>query len=198
MIVFLDLDRTLFRTDAFGEVIWQYVHGLYPEVDPQACYENRDDYFRSVGDMYYHDIGQQLSDMGLDPETVYSQLAVSELADGRCEFDGVKDLIDSLRERTDVTVLTFGDDAYQRFKVQLCPSLQGLPVVTTLEPKARLLAHVEGSYCVVDDKPIGNELPGDARFIQVSLEGKEVDGEALWPVFFALTDVKEYFDKTLA
>jgi hypothetical protein len=192
VIVYLDLDRTLFRTGE-APVIWQAIAALYPEVDGTAAYEERERYYVYAHDQYYYDMSRQLESYGLDPETVYEQLRGSDLADGRFEYEGVHELILALKPHVDVQIFTFGADDYQRFKASLCPSLLGLPIVTTLRAKAEVLDDSEAECWLVDDRPIGDELPGNASFVQVSLEGKDVPPDATWPVFRSLGDLQVFF-----
>ena len=84
MIVYLDLDRTLFKTQDFFAV-WDVIAAEYPEATGAAA--KRRDYYRTVDDMYFYDMSAQLRDLGLDPETVYAEVAQSEYADGRLEHD---------------------------------------------------------------------------------------------------------------
>lgn len=195
-MIYLDLDRTLFQTSRAGE-IWPVIEELYEGVDSVRAIAERDKYYKQMGDLYYHDVSEQLRDFGLEPVEVYESVVETDLADGRFEFEGVKELVQGLRENgEEVSVLTFGADDYQRFKVALCPSLRDVPVITTLRPKYEYLDALEAdNVWVVDDKPIGDEISGLASFVQVSLEGISVPPDSTWPVFYNLRDVKEFFDE---
>ncbi len=198
-MIYLDLDRTLFQTSRAGE-IWDEIAQLYPEINAEKARGEYENYFVEFGGgLYYHDISKQLSDYGLDPVAVYESLLETDLDDGRFEFPGVKELVSLIVEKgEEVTVLTFGADDYQRFKVALCPSLQGIPVVTTLRPKYEFLENVESGGWVVDDKPIGDEISGLASFVQVSLEGIPVPTTTSWPVFYSLHEVTIFFADVLS
>lgn len=197
MIVYLDLDRTLFQTSRSNE-IWDGIAALYPHIDARAAFESRSAYYHYVGDQYYHDMSAQLESLGLIPEDVYEELRTSELADGRFEFEYCRELIELLLARADVSIFTFGPDDYQRFKVSLCPSLRDLPVLTTLRAKADVLEDNQEEAWLVDDKPIGDELPGSISFVQVSLETRAVTSETIWPIFYDLNSVREFFDEVLS
>lgn len=192
MIVYLDLDRTLFQTSRVKE-IWDQIGKLYSDVDVDTAFENRSEYYHFVGDSYYHDMSAQLEALGLEPELVYEELRQSEIADGRFEFEGCKELIAELSPHAELHVFTFGTDDYQRFKASLCPSLHGIPVTTTLASKADVLDEFQEECWLVDDKPIGLELPGNVSFVQVSLEGGEANSLD-WPIFHSLREVQEFFD----
>ena len=189
--VYLDLDRTLFRTNETYQ-IWDEIGRLYPQIDAAEQYQKRLDYHLYVGDLYYCDMARHLSDIGLVPEEVYTRLADGRLYDGRFEFEGVHELIEALRGKTDLRIFTFGTDDYQRFKASLCPSLFNIPVVATLRPKAELLTDLNTSCWLVDDKPIGHELPPHAEFVQVNLEGMPLIDTTSWPIFTSLHELREY------
>lgn len=197
-MIYLDLDRTLFQTSRANE-FWPVIESLYPQVDSIRAIAERENYYQQMGDMYFHDVSKQLCDFGCDPVEVYESLLETELADGRFEFEGAKELVTALLAKgQEVSVLTFGSDDYQRFKAALCPSLRELPVITTLRPKYEFLDNLEADdVWVVDDKPIGDEIAGLASFVQVSLEGISVPPDTTWPVFYNLRDVRAFFEEAL-
>lgn len=196
MIVYLDLDRTLFQTSRTPE-LWEAIAELYPSVEPGAAFAARDRYYHYVGDQYYYDMSAQLSDLGLESEAVYARLQSSKLADGRFEFEYCPELIQSLTARDEVRIFTFGTDDYQRFKASLCPSLQGLSIMTTLRAKSEVLDDSQEECWLVDDKPIGDELPGNVSFVQVALDESVVVPDASWQVFHDLDGVREFFEVVL-
>lgn len=192
MIVYLDLDRTLFKT-AEMSVVWEYIGAIYPEA--AEAFEEVEDYFHYVGDMYYYDMSAHLQSLGLEPTEVYQAVINSEYADGRLEEQGASALIDTLVTLGyEPQVLTFGSDDYQRLKTALCPSLRGIPVVTTLRPKADVLEELGIECWLVDDRPLGDELPGNVSFIQVSPDGAAVPYDADWTVKQSLGEVKTFFE----
>lgn len=191
MIVYLDLDRTLFKT-ADMDVVWEYIDSLYP--DTAGAFEDVESYFHYVGDLHYYDMSAHLQALGLDPAEVYAAVIGSRYADGRLETEGVGELIASLQaDGYDVQVLTFGSDDYQRFKAALCPSLRGIPVITTLRAKPDVLEELGEECWLVDDRPIGDELPGNVSFVQVSPDGAAVPYDADWTVKHSLREVKDFF-----
>jgi FMN phosphatase YigB (HAD superfamily) len=192
MIVYLDLDRTLFKT-ANMDTVWEYIGRVYPEA--AEAFDSAEDYFHYVGEQYYYDMSSHLASLGLDPEEVYASVTNSELADGRLEIDGSKELIETLtRDGYEVQVLTFGSDDYQRFKASLCPALRGVPIVTTLRAKSEVLDELGVECWLVDDRPLGDELPGNVSFVQISPDGAAVPYDADWTVKKSLFEVKEFFD----
>lgn len=196
-LVYLDLDRTLFQTGRASE-IWDVIGLLYPQIDALEAYKSRETYHHYVGELYYYDMSAHLESFGLDPETVYQQLQASELSDGRFEFEYCHELIASLSKQAEVHIFTFGMDDYQRFKASLCPSLRELPIMTTLRAKADVLEDSQEECWLVDDKPIGDELSGNVSFVQVSLEGAPTSSDVIWPLFYDLNSLREFFDEVLS
>lgn len=192
MIVYLDLDRTLFKTNDM-DTVWEYIGRVYPEA--ADAFDSAETYFHYVGEQYYYDMSAHLASLGLNPEEVYASVANSELADGRLQIEGTKELIETLlSDGYEVEVLTFGSDDYQRFKASLCPALREVPIVTTLRAKAEVLEELAIECWLVDDRALGDELPGNVSFVQISPDGAAVPYDADWTVKKSLFEVKEFFD----
>lgn len=190
--IFLDLDRTLFRTNQITDVFREIEHQF--QVNGEMF---RDDIYRSFyvhnAAGCYYDLSSHLYGLGLDAEEVYDYLIKTSLADGRFEHIGVKELVDILKTVADVRVLTYGEDKYQRFKAQLCPSLREVDIIATLGFKGEALSG-HGECWLVDDKPIGDQLPSNVKFIQVELEKDGIpDRLPDWPYFSSLERVKDFF-----
>jgi len=162
---YLDLDRTLFHTERIGE-LFAVLERIYPDnAALRGGYERREEYFvfphLDDGDTktYYYDLAGQLRAAGLDVESTFGMLR-AELGDGRFEYDGAEELVESLRAQGVVKVLTYGEDVYQKFKASLCPSLKGLEVITTVEPKVDYLnEHAAAGDWIIDDKVINGLEP---------------------------------------
>ena len=121
----------------------------------------------------------------------------SALADGRMEYDGVAEVVAWARQRGTVHVLTYGPANYQRFKAALCPSLEGVEIITTLQPKGEYFREQcpTGEVWMVDDKPIGGDLPDGVRFIQTAeYNGVTASEHLAWPVATALSQIPEIVD----
>lgn len=197
-LVFLDLDRTLFDTRRVTE-IWQELAKKY-DIDPGAAAAERSKwYVWSSPDTYHHDFASQLRAYGIHPKEAYAYIQGSALADGRFEFPYVDQLITTLVPLSEIKVLTYGSRDYQEFKASLCPSLVNIDVVATLAPKPDAMArYVQTRDCwLVDDKPLGHELPKSVHFVQVALETEVPDYTENWPIFTSLKDVKEYLYEQL-
>lgn len=168
--VFLDLDRTLYRTTEAGMSKWQKVSEYYPQVDTGLQHDRQHDFYVHDGDAYAYDFSAHLRDVGLKPDIVYGQLQSSELADGRFEYEGTRGLINWLMPRSELAILTYGVDDYQRLKASLCPSLVGVEIITTMKPKGEFLKD-KGDAWLVDDKPLWDELSDNIHFIRVRHDG---------------------------
>ena len=166
MDIYLDVDRTLFNTDLFDELRWSMLRREY-SVDTQERARQKRFFVHNDG-MYYYDFFAHMKDIGLEPREVYSALSQSELGDGRLEYKGVSELISWIRERGTVRLLTYGADDYQRLKVALCPSLENLEIIATRRGKGHFFRKqpMQEGVWMVDDKPIGDELPDSVNFIQ--------------------------------
>lgn len=191
--VYLDLDRTLFRTDEVGE-IWHELERVHPDViDAAKEHGRRDEFYIWSDDMYYHDVSAQLRLLGFDPADIYDELQKSRLGDGRFEYTGCHELISYLKTVANVVILTYGADEYQRFKATLCPSLRGIDLVSIVEPKPPWLRENTAAGWLVDDKPVGNDLPKSVQFVQVCHGGEKGKRGAVWPICYSLIDVRNYF-----
>ena len=198
LLVFLDLDRTLFDTRRISEV-WQELAKKY-DIDAEASAAERSKwYVWESADTYHHDFSAQLRAYGIRPKEAYAYIQASPLSDGRLEFPYVDQLVSALTPFARLKVLTYGVHDYQLLKASLCPSLENIEILTTLEPKGVVLQRYSGTHdCwLVDDKPIGNDLPSGVHFVQVALESEVPDYTVNWPIFTSLKDVKEYLYEQL-
>ena len=193
----LDLDRTLFRTSELDEAEWGLL-GRQFGIDSEAELARRTDFHVRSEKAYYYDFAAHVRAAGLGEEAVFAFLLQSELADGRMEYDGVAELVAWARQRGTVHVLTYGPANYQRFKAALCPSLEGAEIITTLQPKGDYFREQRptGEVWMVDDKPIGGDLPDGVRFIQTAeYNGIAAPEHPAWPVATALGQIPEIVDR---
>lgn len=182
---YLDLDRTIFHTERVDQ-LFLVLERLYPEnAALRDGYARRAKYFvfphLDDGDekTYYYDLARQLSDAGLNLDEAFAALR-TELGDGRLEFEGAFGLVQALKGFGTVKILTYGEDAYQKFKASLCPSVAGLEVLTTVEPKVEYLnAHAETGDWVIDDKVISGLNP-EVRAVHIQHDAeKPADAHSL-------------------
>lgn len=195
MKLFLDLDRTLFKTSDFDEQRWQLLEQWFPDVISAEKERPRQyEFFMHSDSLYAYDFTSHMDSLGLNAAIIMDRLRGSVLADGRLEYDGVFDLIDWAKRQERVAILTYGPDDYQRLKADLCPSLAGVEIITTPRHKANFFRENSptGSVWMVDDKPIGKDLPSDVNFIQVTeYNGISAPPEADWPVVARLSELKQ-------
>lgn len=198
---YLDLDRTLFQTHRVDE-LFAAIARIYPEKPHIVnAYAERQKYyvypFASSGDTvtYYHDVGHWMADEGLVMNDVLMRLIADGQNDGRFEFSGTREFVDELKGLGDVKVLTFGTDDYQRFKAALCPSLVGVEIITTFEPKGDALARIgkTGDW-LVDDKLVA--VPEGMNFVQV-MHGDGDEPTQHPPVCSSLTEVLDHIRQRL-
>ena len=195
--VFLDLDRTLFRTSELDEAEWGLL-GQQFGIDSEAELARRTDFHVRTEKAYYYDFAAHVRAAGLGEEAVFAFLLQSELADGRMEYDGVAELVTWAKQRGTVHVLTYGPANYQRFKAALCPSLKEAEIITTLQSKSEYFREQcpTGEVWMVDDKPIGSELPDNVRFIQTAEYNSIAAPEhPAWPVATALGQIPGIVDR---
>lgn len=189
--LFLDLDRTLFRTSELDAAEWGLL-GQQFGIDSEAELKRRTDFYVRTEKAYYYDFAAHVQAAELGEEAVFSFLLQSTLADGRMEYDGVAELVAWARQRGTVHVLTYGPANYQRFKAALCPSLEGVEIITTLQSKSDYFREQRptGEVWMVDDKPIGGDLPDGVRFIQtVEYNDITASENPKWSVATALSQI---------
>ncbi len=189
--VFLDLDRTLFKTDSFDEQKWQLLADEY-SIDAELEHSRQPNFYVYNDDMYAYDFNSHIEDLSLPLDEVYGLIVKSSMNDGRLEYPGVKELIDDLSDKSDLRILTYGHERYQNLKYSLCPSLEKVAMTTTLKRKGQYFRdnNIMQGY-MVDDKPIGSELPRGVKFIQVSLDGLKADQRVNWPILSNLGGVAD-------
>ncbi|MBF1023661.1 MAG: hypothetical protein HXK97_00350 [Candidatus Nanogingivalaceae bacterium] len=194
--LFLDLDRTLFRTSELDAAEWGLL-GRQFGIDSEAELARRTDFHVRTETAYYYDFAAHVRAVGLDEKEAFSFLLQSTLADGRMEYDGAAELVTWAKQCGTVHVLTYGPANYQRFKAALCPSLKGAEIITTLQSKGDYFReqYLTGEVWMVDDKPIGGDLPDNVRFIQtVEYNGIVAPEHPAWPVATALSQIPEIVD----
>ena len=193
----LDLDRTLFRTSELDKAEWGLL-GRQFGIDSEVELARRTDFHVRTEIAYYYDFAAHVRAAGLGEEAVFAFLLQSTLADGRMEYDGVAELVTWAKQRGTVHVLTYGPANYQRFKAALCPSLKEAEIITTLQSKGEYFREQcpTGEVWMVDDKPIGGDLPDTVRFIQTAeYNGIAAPEHPAWPVATALGQIPEIVDR---
>jgi len=162
----LDLDRTLFNTGLFIEMLWPWIGSAYG-IDVVEAKARSGDYVRYVGDMYDYDFFSHMTVLGIDAQQLMGR-AQQELGKTSFVFDDVQLFLDSVQVFAPA-ILTFGNEPYQSFKLSFCPQLASLPVYSTLVHKNDyILEHWPNQPTVlVDDKFLAGSLPAATTFIHL-------------------------------
>lgn len=193
-VVALDLDDTLLQNRSMLRGIWQHIATVFSDaaVDPDMAYDSSQTYYAETAPgMFTYDFDKHLGYYGIDPAAAYESVGASDLSDGRYEIDNLSQFISDVQRVADLLIVTYGYDGFQRLKASLCPSLDGIEIITTLGGKAQLLRENKAVRYMVDDRPVP-DLPDTIKFVMVSLVGKSVEPNLPWPVFTNLKEVGEY------
>ena len=176
-ILLLDLDRTLFDTQAF---INRIISDVLPKISG-ASPERVADLFRQQqagsGTLLYElDYGSIFTQLGitfLDFRRAAQELVLAD----EFVYDDAKSLLTWLQDSpysAHTNILSFGSKDMQSFKVALSPSLSLLPLHTTLTYKRDYIAkqfHGKQGY-LVDDKP-DQQLPAGWHEIHINRKVRE-------------------------
>lgn len=163
----LDFDRTLFNTNKFYEAVWEELSQKYG-VRPEAEIARAQEFYTYVDDFHDYDFFAHLASLQIGPaEEVARELSRS--------LDGTDYLYPDAREalllgdRYELSILTFGNEPYQRFKLSFCPELKEIPTNITLMRKGDYIAQHNAGHdvTIVDDKQLINTLPQGVRFVHL-------------------------------
>ncbi len=182
MNIVLDFDRTLFDTKAFNEWLAEEIAVRSGKSRAEVLAQAEETFYIYNGDLYYYDIPAQLAAIfGDEAEKQLAAIKKKALTHQSFIFSDVQRLLGKLQERGKLTILTYGNEAAQRFKLSLCPQLADIPVVIVQTPKGSHLATNFNSRerCVfVDDKDQHGDLPEWVEFYHLrrDLEKSESTG----------------------
>src|SRR5690606_24629194 len=101
--IFLDLDRTLFRTENVDQ-LWEFIEEKLPNINTAGAAQLAAKFYIYDGDLYCYDMGAHLVSLGLKPQQVYD-LLVKKFGDGQFEYPGISELLQSLNW-AEVKILT--------------------------------------------------------------------------------------------
>lgn len=196
--VYLDVDRTLFDTDAFDVLRWKFLEETYG-VSAEKERARQREFYVELGGAETYDLAAHMEDIGIEADEVRATLRRSELVDGRLEYAGVGELVEWLGRHGSVKLLTFGFAADQEMKLALCPSLRGVEATITLESKDKFFMQHPEPAVLLDDKPIGGSLPPHVTFVQsAGYNGIVPPEDAPWPVVQSLTDFRSFLEEQYA
>lgn len=192
--VYLDVDRTLFDTNKFDALRWQFLEGKYG-VSAEKERARQREFYVELGGAETYDLAAHMACLGIDADEVRDALRRSELADGRLEYTGVGKLVEWLGQHGSVALLTFGFEADQELKLALCPSLRDVETIITLETKNKFFMQNSEPAVLLDDKPIGESLPPHVTFVQSTGYNDIASPEgAPWPVVRSLGEFREFLE----
>lgn len=169
-ILFVDFDRTLFDSTRFSEAIGQVLQKLYG-INQEEFIAKQSDFFTYHDEHYDYDFYAHAHDMtGETPERIRAILK-TELGSASFLFDDYKELRKWQRAGYTVRILTFGNEAFQRLKLEYAKAISDVPGDIIQEQKRDFIAreHPDGHGWLVDDKP-DQKLP--KGFVEITLDRK--------------------------
>jgi hypothetical protein len=180
MNIVLDFDRTLFDTKTFADWFFEEVAQRSGTTAKSIQDEAEATYFMYQGTLWYYDMFAQLESIfGADSGLQLEAIKQKALKTKNFLFDDFRRNFDALQHRGTITILTYGKENAQQFKLSLCPELRDIPVIIVMSPKG---PHIEKHFdsktrCVfVDDKDVHGELPSWVAFYQILRNGAVANG----------------------
>lgn len=163
----LDFDRTLFNTNKFYEAVWRVLAARYG-VDPDVEITRAQDFYTYVDDFHDYDFFAHIDALRIGSKAEVSTVLKAELMGIDFLYPDAQDAL-RLKHRYELSILTFGNEPYQRFKLGFCPELQDVPTRITLMRKGDYIrGHNAGQeVTIVDDKQLVGTLPEHVRFIHL-------------------------------
>ena len=190
--IYLDLDRTLFKTSEFIGEVWQVIGEVNDGVDSSAELSRLADFYienQDDDDYRDYDFSKHLKAVGLPVAEVYG-LIRDRLKSDNFEPAGVSRLLRRLDELgLAVKIFTYGRDDFQKLKFDLSPSLAEYELITTLKPKHTFFEELAQKAILLDDKPIGEQMPDNVTFVQsIGYNGVEPSDEFDWQTVSSLEE----------
>lgn len=154
--VLVDFDRTLLDTDLFIDELWRAIATEYG-VDPEYEKQRATSFYEFFGDWYDYQFFDHIAAI---PEITHTQAEFE--ANIRARLSSKQFLFSDAEPTLNLydEILTFGNHAYQRFKLSMCPELRDIPVTIIREMKADYVKHhYQAPLVLIDDKRLEDELP---------------------------------------
>lgn len=165
--IFVDLDRTLLDTGLFVAALWHYLGKKYG-VDTEAEKLRAPEFYDYDGDLYDYRFFDHLEQLQLGDVNTLSFELTLHLREQSLLFNDVEAGIKTLDELGGFTILTFGNERYQRFKLSCVPELARFPVVIVQQHKKHFFSEQCLDSCVlIDDKNLAGTLPENVGFYQI-------------------------------
>lgn len=159
----LDLDRTLFNTDAFSGDLRRVCATIVGVNYDDFCKDTTGYKYVSREGLSHYDLFAQLHMYG----AVYSPKLVAAIKNGILAlqksyiYKDVSAFITKLQQNDyEIFILSYGETRYQTLKVQISPELQNLQVVVVQEPKSKYLSAYKGRQGILFDDVEQESLPG--------------------------------------
>lgn len=153
MQIFIDLDRTLVRTDIITETLQLEVARLHGNISVAQISRDYPHFRPVLGEQAYYDFFGQVASYGLEPDRVEAELHKS-LSGRPFLYDDVEVMLDALdASGLPIAILTYGEQRFQEFKARLVPRLEPYKVLAILEEKADYLTKHPESCMLIDDRP---------------------------------------------
>lgn len=197
-VIYLDLDRTLFKTKSFISNVWRTIEQANDGID--ASFELSrllDFYIVSEGYRDYN-FSAHLENVNLSVKQTYDYI-LHRLKNKDFEYSGVGNLLRRLNELgLTVKIFTYGRADFQKLKFDLSPSLAGCELIVTLEPKEKFFEELGRSAVLLDDKPISQSVSEKIKFIQsVGYNGVEPPKEHDWQTASSLEEFGDIIEEMI-
>ena len=180
-ILMVDFDETIFNHLEYVEFLGSVIDDRFC-TDPKPFTESFEAYHRvrpEVGRSLYSHKKHIKETLGLDWDLVSGVVAEEVRRQGVdfCYPDAHEFLEEATAHLSTVRILTYGKEAYQRYKISLCSEIARLPVHVVEEPKRLFLerefrqsAGVRG--VLIDDRPLLN-LPPNWLHVWINRQNDE-------------------------
>lgn len=172
-LLLLDFDRTLFRTD----YCWQDFAAALAQAanKPDDTYvSSYESFLKDEGRLQMIDYNKILGQTGVAKEVIWQNL--QKIAAGKDYlFDDARQLLGQrkkLEEKFELAILTFGQEQYQRLKLNLVPEIADLPqfIIQTLKTDFISSKFAGRRGVLVDDK-FGQQLPDG--WVEIHIDRQE-------------------------
>lgn len=193
-IVFIDLDRTLFKTEEFSFALADII-AKHSDTTQDEFFKTlkRGDYYVYSGDWRYYDFFRHAGDLGYS-ETEITQIAQDEIKGDDYIYEDAKTFLQTLPSLdVHAMILTYGHDSFQKLKAGICRELDDVPIHIVLEPKARWIQnnYKEDRGYLIEDKP-GQNL-GDS-FTEIIIDRRSKLGLRKTSEGFVINHLQEAVD----
>lgn len=137
-----DLDRVLFDTDAFTNDITDISHELCGV--PRQQFADDATRYRVIGmhGLRHYDYAAQIAGYGVSINDIYPKVLreIGRLAKQYVYPDVAEVLARCDTDQDNTFILTYGDDMYQRLKLEVSPQLHDIKSRIVLEPKGQYIS----------------------------------------------------------